>query len=60
MDEMVELKLKAMGYDKIPDELRNLLNEWKRRQDAVQPHALTLDAIVACTFLYQLVSKKKG
>ena len=46
MDELVEEKLKAMGYKSVPKELAALLNEWKRRQDAVRPAPLTLDAIV--------------
>ena len=34
MDELVQEKLKAMGYREVPDELAAILREWKRRQDA--------------------------
>ena len=54
MDELVEEKLKAMGYKSVPKELAALLNERKRRQDAVRPAPLTLDAIVCCTMLYEM------
>lgn len=60
MDELVEEKLKAMGYKSVPKELAALLNEWKRRQDAVRPAPLTLDAIVCCTMLYEMFVKASG
>lgn len=58
MDELVEEKLKAMGV-KPTKELAALLNEWKRRQDAVRPAPLSLDAIVCCTMIRDMFLKKK-
>ncbi len=60
MDELVQEKLRAMGFKEVPKELAALLNEWKRRQDAVRPAPLSLDAIVCCTMLYELFAKKGG
>ena len=60
MDELVEEKLKAMGYKSVPKELVALLNEWKRRQDAVRPAPLSLDAIVGCTMFYEMFVKSSG
>lgn len=57
MDELVEEKLKAMGV-KPTKELAALLNEWKRRQDAVRPAPLSLDAIVCCTMIHDMFLKK--
>jgi len=53
MDELVVEKLKCMGYKEVPKELACLLNEWKRRQDMVRPAPLSLDAIIAATFIYE-------
>ena len=53
MDELVQEKLKAMGVEETK-ELTALLAEWKRRQDAVRPAPLSLDAIVCCTMLYEM------
>ncbi len=60
MDELVEERLKAMGYKSVPKELVALLNEWKRRQDAVRPAPLSLDAIVCCTMMYKMYVKAAG
>lgn len=63
MDELVQEKLKAMGVAKPSKSLVNLLNEWKRRQDAVRPSPLSLDAIVCCTLICDVaekLNKKKG
>ena len=54
MDELVEEKLRAMGYKTVPTELKNLLREFKKRQDAVRPMPLSLDAIVACSLIYEM------
>lgn len=59
MDELVDEKLKAMGV-KPTKELAALLNEWKRRQDAVRPAPLSLDAIVCCTMIHDMFLKKKA
>jgi hypothetical protein len=59
MDELVQEKLKAMGYKEVPKELAALLTEWKKRQDAVRPAQLSLDAIVCCTMLYDMFMRKK-
>ena len=56
MDELVEEKLKAMGV-KATKGLANLLNEWKKRQDAVRPAPLSLDAIVCCTLIHDVAAK---
>ncbi len=60
MDELVQEKLKAMGYKEIPKELAAIVNEWKRRQDAVRPAPLSLDAIVCSTMLYDMFKKKSA
>ena len=57
MDELVEEKLKAMGIAKPPATLVGLLNEWKRRQDAVRPAPLSIDAIVCCTLIHDVAAK---
>lgn len=59
MDELVEEKLKAMGVEPTK-ELAALLNEWKRRQDAVRPMPLSLDAIVCCTMLHDMFMRGKA
>jgi len=59
MDELVEEKIKAMGLT-VTKELAAMLTEWKRRQDAVRPMPLSLDAIVCCTLLCDMFGKKKG
>ena len=58
MDELVEEKLRAMGYAEIPKKLANMLREFKKRQDAVRPMPLSLDAIIMCSMLYEILSKK--
>ena len=59
MDELVQEKLKAMGIANPTKELVALLNEWKRRQDAVRPAPLSLDAIVCCSLLHDIMAKKR-
>lgn len=59
MDEMVAEKLKAMGIEVTP-ELASLMNEYKRRQDAVRPAPLSLDAIVVCSLVSDLFNKKRS
>lgn len=59
MDELVLEKLKAMGITAPSKELIALLNEWKRRQDAVRPARLSLDAIVCCTMLCDMFKREK-
>ena len=59
MDELVLEKLKAMGYREVPDELAAILREWKKRQDAVRPAPLSLDAIVCCTMLADMFKRGK-
>lgn len=54
MDEIVEEKLKAMGYEAVPEELAKMLSEWKKRQDAVFPSPLSIDAIIMCVTLYEM------
>ena len=46
MDELVQEKLKAMGYREVPKELAAILAEWKKRQDVVRPAPLSLDAMI--------------
>lgn len=58
MDELVQEKLKAMGVEETK-ELTALLAEWKRRQDAVRPAPLSLDAIVCCTMLADMFKRGK-
>ena len=58
MDELVQEKLKAMGYREVPEELAAILREWKKRQDAVRPAPLSLDAIVCSTLIYEMFAKR--
>ena len=58
MDELVQEKLKAMGIPDPSKELVASLNEWKRRQDAVRPGPLSLDAIVCCTMLCDMFKRE--
>lgn len=60
MDEMVEEKLKAMGYKEVPEALRKILDEYKKRQDVVRPCPLSLDAIVTCSMIYELFKPSEG
>ena len=62
MDELVQEKLNAMGITKPSKSLVNLLIEWKRRQDAIRPAPLSLDAIVCCTLIHDVATKlnKRG
>lgn len=61
MDELAEEKLRAMGVTPTK-ELAALLDEWKRRQDAVRPAPLSLDAIVCCAMLRDIFmrGRKEG
>lgn len=60
MDEMVAEKLKAMGYKDVPEELRKILDEYKKRQDVVRPGPLSLDAIVSCSMIYELFKPREA
>ena len=54
MDEIVEDKLRAMGYRDVPEELAKLVGAWKKRQDAVCPGPISLDALIMCVMVYEM------
>ena len=59
MDELIEEKLRAMGYKEVPAELASMIAECRRKQNAVWPGPVSLDVIIVCTMLYEQRRAKK-